>query len=77
MKVYVQYDATGAIQSLVTVDATDAPGVELMLEAKPGLYTDEVEGVDADPEDFDALQRLADSHKVQARKSRPIRLLKQ
>jgi hypothetical protein len=44
MKTYVQYDAAGTIQSLVTIDAPE--GVRGMVDVEPGLAVAEIDAAE-------------------------------
>jgi hypothetical protein len=44
MKVYVQFDAAGAVQSIVTVDAPE--GVRAMVDVEPGLAVAEIDAAE-------------------------------
>jgi DUF1009 family protein len=44
MKTYVQFDASGAIHSIVTVDAPE--GVRAMVDVEPGLAVAEIDAAE-------------------------------
>jgi hypothetical protein len=64
MKIFAHYDSTGAIQSLVVVNAPEGHGP--MLAPKPGLFVAEVEGLKLKSEtpDVETLREIARTHKV-------------
>ena len=64
MKVFVHHDATGAIRSMITVNAPEP--FHLMLTPKAGLLVAEVEGVKikAGTESVEELRKVAQAHKV-------------
>jgi hypothetical protein len=68
MKVYVHYDGSGAIHSLISVDA---PSDRIpMLVPEPGLFVAEVEGEipglkhERDESDLQALSKIAQTLRV-------------
>jgi hypothetical protein len=76
MKIFAHHDPTGAIRSLVGVDAPE--GVEAMLEPEPGVLVTEIQGVDLDlnAENVDAVRELLESHIVAVRPTSPGSLVK-
>jgi hypothetical protein len=52
MKTYVQFDADGAIHSIVTVDAPE--GVRAMVDVEPGLSVAEIDGAGFKPPTTDS-----------------------
>ncbi len=64
MAIYIHYDPSGSIHSMISVNAP--PGGGMMLVPKPGVLTAEIEGLnfkskDPTPEE---LREIASSHKV-------------
>jgi hypothetical protein len=63
MKLFVHHDATGAIRSIVTVNAPKQ--FQAMLTPKAGLLVAEVEGTEIKPGDsVEELRKIAQAHKV-------------
>jgi hypothetical protein len=64
MKLFVHYDATGAIHSMVTVNAPEQ--FRVMLTPRAGLQVAEVEGteIQSDAMGVKELRELAQAHKV-------------
>jgi len=64
MKLFVHHDATGAIRSMVTVNAPEQ--FRLMLTPKAGLLVAEVEGIKIKPgaAGVKELRKFAQAHKV-------------
>jgi hypothetical protein len=76
MKIFAHHDRTGAIQSLIGVDAPE--GVEAMLEPEPGVLVTEIQGLDLelDAENVDAVRELLESHIVEVRPTSPGSLVR-
>jgi hypothetical protein len=51
MRTFAHFDATGRIRALIAVDAPE--GVNAGLVPEPGVFVDEVEGVDLKPTELD------------------------
>jgi hypothetical protein len=64
MKIFAHHDSSGAIHSLIGVDAPE--GVEVMLEPEPGVLVTEIEGIELrlDAENVDTERAFVESHKV-------------
>jgi hypothetical protein len=76
MKTFVHFDSTGAIHSLIAVDAPES--VSAGVEPEPGIFVDEVEGVilNLDEPNIEAASEIADRYKVAPTPSRPRKLVK-
>jgi hypothetical protein len=69
MKIYANYDFTGTIRSMVSLDAPNEAGLILALEV--GVRVAEVDGVKLkSARDLDVLREIAASHKVSSPMSR-------
>jgi len=64
MAIYVHYDGTGSIHSLISVHAP--PGAGMMLVPNPGVFVAEIEGLQfkADVPTPEELSEIAKTHKV-------------
>lgn len=64
MKTFAHFDDEGSIQSVVTVDGPE--NVDGGLVPAPGMFVDEVEGVDLKPDkmDVEAARELVERHRV-------------
>jgi hypothetical protein len=75
MKTFAHFDAEGAIQSLVTVDGPE--NVDGGLVPAPGMFVDEVEGVDLKPNELDveAARQFVERQRVAPVSSSPRKLV--
>lgn len=76
MKTFVHYDSSGAIHSLIAVDAPE--GVSVALESEPGIFVGEVEGVKltSGAIDVETVSEIPENYKVALPTSRPLKLVK-
>ena len=64
MRTFAHFDAAGTIHALVSVDAPE--GVRAGVVPEPGVFVDEVEGIELKPTDLDpeAARQVFKTHKV-------------
>jgi hypothetical protein len=77
MRTFAHFDATGSIRALVTVDAPE--GISAGLVPEPGVFIDEVEGVDLNPNELDleAAGEIFKRYKVAPSTHEPRRLVEE
>jgi hypothetical protein len=75
MKTFVHFDSEGTIQSLIAVDGPE--GVSGGLVPEPGMFVDEVEGVNLgqDELDVEAASEIVKRHRVAPASASPRKLV--
>jgi len=63
MRTYVHHDQSGEIRALIHMNAP--PGVTMMLAPKAGHLVAEVESLEVDARDVDALREIAKNHRIE------------
>ena len=76
MKTFVHFDSEGTIQSLIAVDGPE--GVSGGLVPAPGMFVDEVEGVNLSQDELDveAASEIVKRHRVAPASSSPRKLVR-
>ena len=75
MKTFAHFDVDGKIRGLVTIDAPE--GVDAGVVPEPGVFVDEVEGVDLNPKELDieSVGEILERYKVAPATHEPRKLI--